>query len=107
MFLNTPPCSSRESSSSPHIHNYIAHGEKCLMTQRLSEKVGQVIRCAHEGNDQGKVLHLLSYEEMAALHVFRTWVVLRIICEVAACLVIHRQGGWFLAGDTYLLKEPT
>ena len=40
LFSTPPRAQIHLSSSCPHIHNYVAHGKECLMSQWLGKEIG-------------------------------------------------------------------
>ena len=95
MNLDAPPCYELGSSTyrggrlrCSDVHDYVAEAEERLGVERLREEVGDVVRGADEGHLELEGLDHVAHEEVAARDVLGLVVVLRVVREVARCLVV-------------------
>ena len=80
LFLSTPP-RARDTSSSirRHIHDRISHVIESSSRQRLCEEISHILRRTNEWHFELERLNPLAHEEVPALYVFRTRMMLGIV----------------------------
>jgi len=90
--IQHPPVLERgESMSSSHIHDLVAHGKEHFLSKGLSEEIGKIVNRSDEGHHNRVVFHFLADEEMTAVYMLRSRMVLRVISQIAAGLVVHGE----------------
>ena len=74
-----------------YVHDGVSQPEEVLSRERLGEEVRHVRVRADEGHHDALLLHQLADEEVAALHVLDSIVVLGIVGQVASAGVVGGQ----------------
>ena len=76
------------------IHDNFAQSEESLRRKMLCEEVSQIVVGTDKGNANGVVFDCFANEKVAALDMFGTIVMLRIIGQIAGRGVVAGQSKW-------------
>ena len=92
--------------SASDVHNEITHGKEHRSRQRLCEEISQIINRANKRHADLMGFHALAHEEMAALDVLHTLVLLVVIGAMDGRLIINSQLDRLITvSNTELTKE--
>ena len=89
--VNSTPPRARDREARA-IHDAISQREESLGNKGLGEEVRQVISGAYERYHDAPVLYHVADEEVTAVDMFGTLVMLRAVGKINGRLVVHEQG---------------